>query len=530
MRNTSVPKTARAGGHRTASRWGAPLTSLLGALVLVIGLVVPTGTAANAAAPSGTVGAACAPGTGVTAVVDFATTDADTTAPVRIGCAPGVQTSIRGAFTAAGFDLGADAFTCAIDGVLAEPRGCGTWPGAYWSLFTSTDTGTFPGTPVTAWNYASTGVDNGAQVPVGSSVLYQIQPDAPDRTPRIALADLAVAPSGGSSSASSPSGDSSDTASSVPSTPSSSESSPSQDSSSSTQDSSSTQESSSAQSTGPGSSAASSASSGDTTGPTTSSPAPTLPPVTPTTDARALAAAHWLGEQLANAPNGLFGNPDFPDYGLTIDALLALSAAGVGGDLIAATAAKIQRSGEDYIGAADDTAGNFARIAKTALALQVAGLDPTAFPSASGSRDLITELRGTLNADGSFGSSDFPFVHALALYSLARTAEEFLRRRSAGSRAPSAGPRATRTSAPTATTAPTRAAVSTATAPHSRSRPSPLRTSRPPTRRSRTLPRTCSRSRGRTAASRPASAESTPTTPVSPPRPWTGCSSHRTRR
>ncbi|MEJ7650664.1 MAG: hypothetical protein WKF57_16750 [Nakamurella sp.] len=150
MRNTSTPLPARAGSHRTAPRWGAALTSLLGTVGLIVGLVVPTGTVANAAAPSSVVGAACAPGTGVTAVVDFASTDADSAAPVQIGCALGAQPSMAAAFATAGFDIGTDPFVCAVDGVPAEPAGCHAWPGAYWSLYTSTDSGRFPGTVSTS--------------------------------------------------------------------------------------------------------------------------------------------------------------------------------------------------------------------------------------------------------------------------------------------------------------------------------------------------------------------------------------------
>ncbi|MEJ7650663.1 MAG: prenyltransferase/squalene oxidase repeat-containing protein [Nakamurella sp.] len=294
--------------------------------------------------------------------------------------------------------------------------------------------------------FAEVGAFTPGTVPVNGAVLWQVQPyvenwtsPADNRTPRIALADLIdhAAPSSSGSSSSGPpatggstgsSGSPGSTGSSAPDSASSTSSSPSA-ADPSTDTASSSSGSSSASSTVGTISPTSPSSIGTTSIGTTwisttsiTAPPPTLP-YAPTTDTRALAAAHWLGEQLANAPNGLFGNVDFPDYGLTVDALLALAAAGVGGDLIAATATKIENSGEDYIGAPDETASNFARIAKTALALQVAGLDPTAFPSADGPRNLIADLRGTLNADGSFGGSDFPFVHALAIYALARTPE-----------------------------------------------------------------------------------------------------------
>ena len=55
------------------------------------------------------------------------------------------------------------------------------------------------------------------------------------------------------------------------------------------------------------------------------------------------------------------------------------------------------------------------------MALQLAGVDPTAFPDGAGTRDLLAELRSTLNVDGSFGNGDNPFSHAYALIALSRT-------------------------------------------------------------------------------------------------------------
>ena len=131
----------------------------------------------------------------------------------------------------------------------------------------------------------------------------------------------------------------------------------------------------------------------------------------------AVAAAGWLGRQLA-AGNGLINGT----VGLTVDAIYALAAAGVGGDQLSASAAAVQASGEGYIGTPDQIAATFAAVAKVALALQIAGLDPTAFPGTAGSRDLLAEIRSVLNADGSFGSYDDPFLHGFALIALGRTA------------------------------------------------------------------------------------------------------------
>ena len=70
----------------------------------------------------------------------------------------------------------------------------------------------------------------------------------------------------------------------------------------------------------------------------------TPPSYPPSRNGDAVAAAGWLGRQLAA------GGDRFTDWGVTEDAVLALAAAGVGGDQIAATAGKVLDSGDDYIG------------------------------------------------------------------------------------------------------------------------------------------------------------------------------------
>ena len=110
------------------------------------------------------------------------------------------------------------------------------------------------------------------------------------------------------------------------------------------------------------------------------------------------------------------------DYGLTMDAMFALAAAGVGGSEIKNAAIALYDSGSGYLGAASDAAANAGKIAKTTLALQVAGFDPTVFPDgAGGTRNLPAELRLSMSADGQFGPNDFPLVHALAVLALDRT-------------------------------------------------------------------------------------------------------------
>src|SRR6478735_4085266 len=146
------------------------------------------------------------------------------------------------------------------------------------------------------------------------------------------------------------------------------------------------------------------------------------PSYSPTGDGDALAAAGWIGRQL-EASGGVLKPAGTADYGLTMDAIFALAAAGVGGSDIKLAANALYESGTGYLGAASDAAANAGKIAKTTLALQVAGLDPTVFPDgAGGTRNLPAELRLAMLPDGAFGPNDFPLVHSLAMLALRRTA------------------------------------------------------------------------------------------------------------
>jgi hypothetical protein len=136
--------------------------------------------------------------------------------------------------------------------------------------------------------------------------------------------------------------------------------------------------------------------------------------------ANAAQAAGWIGRELA-ASDGVATLNGAADWGLTIDALFALAAAGVGGDQAAATAAKLQASGEAYAGAAAELDAKWPAVAKLALALQVAGLEPAVVQADGSNRDLIADLRAALGPDGSFGTGDNSFSHPLALIALART-------------------------------------------------------------------------------------------------------------
>ncbi|MCL1838469.1 MAG: terpene cyclase/mutase family protein [Propionibacteriaceae bacterium] len=150
----------------------------------------------------------------------------------------------------------------------------------------------------------------------------------------------------------------------------------------------------------------------------------TLPP-SPTqvlADPDAQAAAAWLAAQLAAQDDVALTN-GATDWGLTIDALLGLISVKVAGDQINATAEKLYASGTAYIGTQAESPMKWPAIAKMTLALQAAGLDPMAFPTSSGTRNLLFDLRSVLNADGSFGdpATSSAFSHALAMIVLART-------------------------------------------------------------------------------------------------------------
>ena len=138
------------------------------------------------------------------------------------------------------------------------------------------------------------------------------------------------------------------------------------------------------------------------------------PPAYGAGDANAQRAAAWLGAQLAANGDVLPAKNGSTDWGLTIDAMLALASAGVGADQIQATAAKLAASGDAYVGTA--AAPDWARMGKMVLALEVAGLDPTKF----GSRDLVAELRAQVSASGAFGAGDL-FSQPIAVIALART-------------------------------------------------------------------------------------------------------------
>ncbi|MDT5023802.1 MAG: hypothetical protein QOE61_228, partial [Micromonosporaceae bacterium] len=145
-------------------------------------------------------------------------------------------------------------------------------------------------------------------------------------------------------------------------------------------------------------------------------PRPALAAVPTTTDP-AQAAAGWLARQLIDGERfaTTYQGVEYPDQGLTIDALFALAAAGVAGTntekIITWLATPAVLNG--YLGTADDpyfpgfSAG---ATAKTILAAEVTGRNPAAF----GGLDLVTRLVSLQKPTGRFSDS-FPTDYSNAL-------------------------------------------------------------------------------------------------------------------
>lgn len=136
-----------------------------------------------------------------------------------------------------------------------------------------------------------------------------------------------------------------------------------------------------------------------------------------TDDAGARDAAVFLGRQLEANNYRMPGGSGAADWGLTIDAVFALSSAGVGKDIVEATVEAMQSDDFTYLD--NQNANNMGAFAKTALALQIAGEDPTNFHG----QDLIALLRSKVQASGKVGTNSNHFGQALAVLALARTPE-----------------------------------------------------------------------------------------------------------
>lgn len=148
-------------------------------------------------------------------------------------------------------------------------------------------------------------------------------------------------------------------------------------------------------------------------------------------------AAGWLARELDRDDGRLSGPVSGTDWGLTIDAIYALAASGVGAVAAERATDNLEANVLHYIGAPDRPDLPDFRfsggLAKTALAAQIMGRDPTAF----GGYDLIADLQGLLLDDqtpdvngrvypgryamiNSLGGSNM-FGQSLSLLALART-------------------------------------------------------------------------------------------------------------
>ncbi|MEA5055762.1 MAG: DUF4430 domain-containing protein [Propionicimonas sp.] len=148
--------------------------------------------------------------------------------------------------------------------------------------------------------------------------------------------------------------------------------------------------------------------------------APPAPSVPASVTKAQQAAAAWMAAQLADNKNVLSYSGS-TDWGLTMDALFALAGAKVGGKQITATAHALYASGESYIGPQNQLASRWPYVAKTALALEIAGIDPTAFPVGGSTRDLIADLRSSIRPDGRWTNSADAFKTSLGILALSRT-------------------------------------------------------------------------------------------------------------
>jgi hypothetical protein len=179
------PTPDRSVRSRRRSRRLAVLVAAATAVGLVPGAVSPAAARPAAPAAAATItGRGCAPGTGVTVVVDARELRDD----VQIGCATGQQASGFAALAAAGFTTNDDGGApsgalCQIDGLPVE--GYPTcWYEGYWSSWRSNGTA--------AWGFATTGPAAG---PLAVGTVEGWTWDAPGGgaagAPRLAIEELA---------------------------------------------------------------------------------------------------------------------------------------------------------------------------------------------------------------------------------------------------------------------------------------------------------------------------------------------------
>lgn len=332
--------------HRRLSNRLVPVLVVVSVLLGMLALpgIAPHAGADPVAVPTSAsvptiVGAACAPNTGVTVVVDFR----ELNDVIELGCAPGPQASGIAALTSAGFgvNVGVTPYpgtVCTLDGLPTQGYPYCWTTGGLWSYWTSN--GSDP------WAFSPNGAASSGALPVGSvqgwswNLGFSTQATAP----RLAATDLATA----------------------------------------------------------------------------------------SASARALG---WLEAQLeANGWTFDGQTPGVTDWGITIDAVLALAAAGRSDSpAVAAVMAQVSANVTPYVTWAPQhpdvrVAGAFA---KELLVATVQGATVTDF----GGWDLDAELRALMVADGTWSgrfadhNPTFPtadesngFSQALAILGLARTA------------------------------------------------------------------------------------------------------------
>lgn len=154
-------------------------------------------------------------------------------------------------------------------------------------------------------------------------------------------------------------------------------------------------------------------------------PASTVAAAPTTTTEPTPAGAGWLANQMVDGERlqTAFGGDVFDDQGLTADAVLALSGAGVAGEHITQAATWLESQVAAYTG--DGTTESYAgATAKLILVAEATGADATAF----GGTDLVTKLTARLQPSGrysdesSFGDFSNVITQSLAIEALSRTA------------------------------------------------------------------------------------------------------------
>ena len=158
--------------------------------VVALGMIIVVGPVYVGSASAAGAGYGCAPGEGVTVVVDFGSRGG-----VQVGCAPGQQASGLDVLAAAGFSVGAGAgagTVCTLDGVPAEGYPYCWTTGGFWSYWkkgswgeawafsrAGATAGPIPVDSVEGWYWAQ---DFRSQAPAGGETPAPPPPPAPSTT------------------------------------------------------------------------------------------------------------------------------------------------------------------------------------------------------------------------------------------------------------------------------------------------------------------------------------------------------------